>query len=330
MRTLILLVAPFLVSMNLANQAKAQDAKKSDQVVTSYLVESEAETRIRETLQETVDFEFQDTVFHEVVSSLRMDFGLPTIVLESARDQGLTADESISISVSGTSLRSALNLLLMDYDSAFAIKNEVLLIGSREEFEEVEYYSRRIYDYSDLNVMEDELIDAITASATPDAWEENGGSAKLQSLTVNNRKLLIVSHNEAGHHEVATLIAGIRTAVKNKPDAVDGFSNVDFNMYLVPEHIKTTAEQIVELIQNVLPEVTWDEEATHFLGAHGNVIVVRNHPTELNRVDDILARIGIYSHIGGGGFGGGGKGGGGFGNPAGGGVFSVPPVTSGK
>ena len=58
----------------------------------------------------------------------------------------------------------------------------------------------------------DSLIDLITSTVTPSAWDEVGGPASISPF----RRLLVISHTDEGHREVSKLLKEIRDVLNEK------------------------------------------------------------------------------------------------------------------
>ena len=96
------------------------------------------EQKIYAALDEPVSrFEFNETPLREVIAQLRDAHGIPVELDQKALEEaGVDLDTPITQNLSGISLRSALRLLLGNIDLTYLVKNEVLLITTKEKAQE--------------------------------------------------------------------------------------------------------------------------------------------------------------------------------------------------
>jgi len=101
---------------------------------------SETEKTIYENLDRSVSrtFDFQDTPLRAVITQLQDEFGIPIVPdMKALDDAGIDLDATtVTQKVSGIKLRSALRLLLGNADLTYMVKNEVLLITTKQVAEE--------------------------------------------------------------------------------------------------------------------------------------------------------------------------------------------------
>ena len=109
------------------------------------------EKRIYDALDKTVEsLDFQETPLRDVINQLKDKFDIPIIADKKAfEDAGLDLDTTvITQNVSGISLRSALRLLLGDVDLTYLIKDEVLMITTKDKA--AENLVIKVYPVGDL------------------------------------------------------------------------------------------------------------------------------------------------------------------------------------
>jgi uncharacterized membrane protein YgcG len=100
---------------------------------------------ILEKLEETVDFDYEEVPFSDVIDDLRNDPGI-NIILDDSSD--LKAETPVSFNVKGVRLKSALKLMLRQHNSTYVVKDEVLQIMSVDQAaEELVTY---VYNVGDL------------------------------------------------------------------------------------------------------------------------------------------------------------------------------------
>jgi hypothetical protein len=107
------------------------------------------ETRILAALDEKTELDFTDQPLQDAIDYLQqrheINIQLDTKALS---DAGVGSDTPITRSIKGITLRSALKLLLSDLDLTYVIRNEVLMITSKTEAENM--LSTRVYPVADL------------------------------------------------------------------------------------------------------------------------------------------------------------------------------------
>jgi hypothetical protein len=86
----------------------------------------------------TKTFDFQETPLRAAITQLQDEFGIPIVPdMKALEDAGIDLDATtVTQRLSGVKLRSALRLLLGNIDLTYMVKNEVLLITTRQVAEE--------------------------------------------------------------------------------------------------------------------------------------------------------------------------------------------------
>src|SRR5262249_51639323 len=107
------------------------------------------ETRILAALDEKTDLDFTDQPPNDAIEYLQERHGI-NIQLETKApsDSGVGSDTPVTRTIKGITLRSALKLLLSELDLTYVIRNEVLMITSKTEAENM--LSTRVYPVADL------------------------------------------------------------------------------------------------------------------------------------------------------------------------------------
>ena len=110
-----------------------------------------AEKKLYDALDQMVDdLNFQETPLRDVINQLKDKYDIPILADKKAfEDAGLDLDTTvITQNVSGISLRSALRLLLGDIDLTYLIKDEVMLITTKDKA--AENLVIKVYPVGDL------------------------------------------------------------------------------------------------------------------------------------------------------------------------------------
>lgn len=196
--------------------------------VTPEANNSDARAAIHQALAKKIDWDFTETSLSDVAEYLHKELNIPVrLDLRALSDLGVTPDTPITFKLSGISAKSALNLLLSDLSLATMVRDEVLLITSRD-VADVNYYTV-LYDVSDLPAFRrpdgktapdfESLIEVITKSIKPIAW--GGGSDSIVEFNAGNLQALVVSQTEEVHEEIANLLTNLRKLQKTPLTAED-------------------------------------------------------------------------------------------------------------
>ncbi|HEX3870088.1 MAG TPA: STN domain-containing protein [Pirellulales bacterium] len=173
--------------------------------------------QIESKLDEPTEVEFIETPLQDVIDFLKAKHHLEIQMDGKAFEEAAIAtDTPITRNIKGISLRSALKLMLRDYDLTFIIRDEVLLITAKVTAEAIP--TARIYQVCDLLSKEenetsskyDELMAVIQATVTPTFWNEVGGPGTMKPLPI--ARVLVVYATAEVHEEVEGLLATIRMA----------------------------------------------------------------------------------------------------------------------
>ncbi|MGB7345534.1 MAG: hypothetical protein WBD20_15075 [Pirellulaceae bacterium] len=171
----------------------------------------ESEARIRSLLSSEAELPFFDAPLSEVADYISDVFEFPVLIDRRALEEiGIDDEALVNLDVGKISLRSGLKLILRDLDLTYAIKNEVLMITTKEAADQFLV----VMSYPLPSEMKDDagVVNAITSLVRPANWSSAGGPASL--FVVENS--LFVSANEEIHEEVADVIKKL-TAVISKP-----------------------------------------------------------------------------------------------------------------
>ncbi len=181
---------------------------------------------IRRALDKRIEIQFVETPIRDVMEFLRQCLQVPIVLqVKALNDVGLSADTPITCTFRGISARSALNLMLSELDLTWTVSNEVLLITTPEEAESM--LETVVYEVHDLVAAQDEkgvpvndfdqLIDVITNTILPTAWDTVGGPGSIAPFEGNGITVLVVSQTRQVHEQVEKLLADLRKASHTKP-----------------------------------------------------------------------------------------------------------------
>lgn len=186
------------------------------------------EAAINEACAKPVQLQFVETPLNEVIVVLRNRCGIEIqLDTRALNDDGIGLDTPVTASLHGVPLRSALNHVLRQLGLTWTIRNDVLLITTPPEGENLLH--TKIYDVADLVVCRDEhgvlwddydtLIDVISRTIKPTSWDFVGGPGSIAGASLGKAKVLVVAQTREVQEEVVALLADIREVAKNNPDA---------------------------------------------------------------------------------------------------------------
>ena len=116
-------------------------------------------------------------------------------------------------------LRAALRLMLKELDLTYHVRHEALIITTPEEAElELTTIAYPVSDlvrcvdskgkeWSDF----DTLANVIMNTLAPDSWDQVGGAGAIEGVQFKNTNVLIVAQTQEIHHQVASMLANLRT-----------------------------------------------------------------------------------------------------------------------
>ena len=191
--------------------------------VEFYPVPTEAERRIDEALETRTSVDFNETPLKTVAAFMRETLnGKVEIQLDrrALEDAGVSEDTPVTRTIGDLPVRSVLQLILDDFDLTFLVQNDILMITTEDEAE-TELFTRT-YPVADLLVAAptqpgntvqkdfDTLINAITKTVKPPAWDEVGGPGSITDVQVS--ACIVVSQTQPVHDEVLKLLRALRAA----------------------------------------------------------------------------------------------------------------------
>ena len=214
----------FWTTREIANETSAPLAVSGPQADWPQEAEPQpgaVEAAIEKALDAKVDLSFVDTPLSDVVKAIKQQVQLDIQLDEMALlDAGLASDLPVTQSLPGLSLRAALHLLLNQMDLTYVIRNEVLMITSKTEAENM--LTTKVYPVFDLVVRPagapqrgravdyQTLQDALSANIAPTTWDEVGGHGVLTPFI--NAGALVISQTTEVHEEIARYLRALRDA----------------------------------------------------------------------------------------------------------------------
>ena len=168
-----------------------------------------SEERILVALEEPTEMTFTETPLQDAVDYLKhrhkIEMQLDNLALE---DAAIGSDSPITRTVNDVKFKSGLELLLRDMDLTYIIKNEILMITTKDKAETE--LMTRTYPVGDLVEQKDgeTLIKAITSTVRQTTWGEVGGPGSI--IYVPSVKGLVISQTRDVQEEVLQLLRSLR------------------------------------------------------------------------------------------------------------------------
>ena len=204
---------------------------------------SEEEQRIEKALSQKITLQFDKTSLSEVATQIARQAGV-NVVLDKLGivEEGVTAEEQITIHVENITLNSALRLILKPLHLAFCVEDEVLKItsetrvkgplevitypvadlvvpipqrvsldlrekSSKHKSAQAEAAEKTLaMDYEKMDF--ENLLDLIATTIEPNSWAENGGSGSMRIYETTLS--IVVRQQEPVHEKIRTLLEQLR------------------------------------------------------------------------------------------------------------------------
>jgi hypothetical protein len=178
------------------------------------------EAAIEKALASPTKMEFVDTPLADVVIALQDQHKIRICLDHKAlADVGIEPRITVTRSIEGISLRSALDLLLRDLGLTWTIQSDVLLITTPDESQN--NFTVRVYEVTDLVQCRDEkgqlwadtdsLIEMLASTIQPTTWDKVGGPGSIRQGTFAHATILAISQTRDVHHEIARVLKDLRT-----------------------------------------------------------------------------------------------------------------------
>jgi len=225
------------------------------------------EKKISEALESQIEtFDFNETPLLDVAIQIEDDYGIQVeLDTQALEDAGLDPESPVTKSLAGISLRSALHLILGDMDLTYLIKDDVLLITTKDKASEnptiVSYPVVWSCDYQSL-------IDLIQQTIAPQSWNTVGENGALLPYPLYNE--IFISQTEEVHEEILDLF---RNIIDTDASSTDG--SVITRTYQITDAslLPDVEKKVIEICSAALGEQS-DPKAK--ITRIGNTLVVQS------------------------------------------------------
>lgn len=170
-----------------AKRPAPPDFRDSERVAAMYAepaAATAARVRIESELCSTTQFDYLDMALKDVIDDITLRHGFPLVLdRRSLEEAGIDTRTPVTATLTGTTLRSALRLVLRDLDLTYIIRDEVLVITTSDVAES--QLSTRFYPVpANMPSREDlrTIASLLTVSVAPETWDAAGGKARANYL----------------------------------------------------------------------------------------------------------------------------------------------------
>lgn len=180
---------------------------------------NEREAAIKKALDARLDLSFVDQPLSDVVAYIECEAKIPVRLDSRAlSDEGIGSDTPVTRDILGLSLRAALRLMLSELDLCYVVRDEVLLITTRSEAENM--LQTKVYPVFDLVVRPadlpqkglavdyESLIELVFCNIASNSWDNTSGPGAIRSFA--NAGVLVVSQTTEVHEELARFFQALR------------------------------------------------------------------------------------------------------------------------
>lgn len=190
------------------------------------------EQEIQKALNTNTEGDFPDIPLGKVINSFQTQHGINIFLDARALEQeGLTADEPINVSLSGISLKSALNIILKPIGLNYVVNNEVLMITTADDVART--LNVRIYPVADLCDKPDDYqaLENVIRNTCLDLRKRNWTAAGLimegphaQPIPQRNPtisvvpqcKAIVINQTDRVHTKIVDLLSQLRQVRKDQ------------------------------------------------------------------------------------------------------------------
>ena len=306
-------VAALLAALCRARQVMASphadpDAYKPLPVVPE--TQLAAVRKIEQALDQMTELHFTQTPLEEVVRYLAATHAIPIVIDRRSFDEvGLGTDVPVTFSLKGITLRQALRHMLRELDLTYVVRHEVLKITTPEECECA--VSTLIYPVPDFMASSSQagaarperpglagLTTLIQTAIWPDSWDEVGGQGAVES--VEPWGVLIISHTDEMHEQIAALLRTARQAHQSTPAGPIGVVGASGSMGSLPADNQRLAlrlytppaldfDQLSQAIQGTVAPGTWGSAPNQgAIFPVGNRLLIRQDPAVHTEIAEFL------------------------------------------
>ncbi len=307
-------------------QTRAADKTKSGPPVAGLSVlgprQQQAEKRIMKALATRIPpWHFDDAPLSEVADFVSGSLQIPVAIDTRALDEaGMTEDTPVTLHLSEVPLQSALAILLDQLELTYTITNEVLLITTPEEAENL--LKVRVYPVADLvqvgddidDAVYDRLIKCITSTVAPDSWSDVGGTGRIEPFVPT--KALVICQTDRTQRKIENLFAALRSLKSTagtashstkqisvpaivQPNPREGDARSASVQYVTVYDVNMKREQLRELSKTIRilvnPDTWGDRDGMATIQIVGRKLLVRQTAQGQRMVRELIDKLSVPS-----------------------------------
>ncbi|MBP88587.1 MAG: hypothetical protein CMJ64_18040 [Planctomycetaceae bacterium] len=243
------------------------DASPEGLGVRPLMVGLERTEHLLPALERPLTMIIRDEPLLDAMAVLVDDFQVPIVIdAKALEDFGISTDTPITGRFAEVPLRVALKRLLKPIDLTYTLRNEVIMITTPEQDEamlQIGLYpvGNLVRDGSDdpANYDFDSLIEVITSTVAPDAWDEVGGPGAIDVLLP--APALVIAQTHEIHEQITKLLVTLEAAKQKIPkkEAVDPDA-ITLKAYHQRFGFFFESAAIIEVLKRDLDDAGWDED----------------------------------------------------------------------
>jgi hypothetical protein len=215
-------VAALLLGWGLSRVAWSQEKPAYRGALPPSAADTLREAKIEAILRQPCTLDIDESSLQDAVDYFRQKFDIEVALDQKALgDAGIDPSVSVTFHTKDLPAGSALDLLLEDFELAYAIQHGVLRITSKDKADT--FLTTRVYPVADLiepdrerrrqvGSHSDTLIELIQDTVRPESWQSQGGAGSIKQFRAPSGDLLVISNTRFVQAQVVTLLADLRAA----------------------------------------------------------------------------------------------------------------------
>ncbi len=221
----------------------------------------------------TVDIQYFETRFGDIVDELSVDHSIPFVLHPSAFDNNLDEESVISLTLASQRLGSALRMLLEPFDCTWTIDDGVVVVKSEDEA--LSTMNLMTFKVGDLTKVIDNVSGVLIQKSQKNVnggFRGSGGVFSVQEVA------------KADSSQEDTKAEGSKTEEESPPNAPP--TNVQLADDLRPE------QQLAILITEMIDPDSWEQAGGNAkIFTINQVLVVRQTSKNFNEIHNLLEHL---------------------------------------
>lgn len=172
-----------------------------------------AEIVMNRVLDKQIALELTNTRLDQIVGLLATP-GMPIVLdFNALKKERIEPRQMVNLKVEGQPLAKVLDLVLEPLKLDWTVEDEVVLVTTRRQMDELLPNQMRTYDILDLlnrttgtTWTAAKLVETVTARVNPDSWDDVGGWGTIREI----RGILVITQTPRNQRKIAELLAELR------------------------------------------------------------------------------------------------------------------------